>query len=982
MVIKIVLQRTILLFICLASSQLIFGQAGNVSGKVTDENGNALPAAVVRAVDHPQIGAVTDESGSYTIKVTPEVKELTFSYVGFRDTTLPITGSTLNVRLQGMKSLNEVVVIGYGTQQKKDLTGAIATVSVKDFQKGSITTVDQLISGKVAGVSITSNGGSPGAGSVIRIRGGASLNASNDPLIVIDGLPLSGNNIYGSSNQLSLLNPNDIASITVLKDAAAAAIYGSRASNGVILITTKKGGSGKPAFNFSSTVSLSKLVREIPVMSAGQFRQYINSHADSAFKSLMGSASTDWQNEIFSSAVTTNNNLSVTGSLKDMPYRISGEYLHQNGILNTDQLQRETVGLVLSPRVLQHLKIDINLNGSFLQRKYANGSAVSSAVYFDPTQPVEDPSSPYGGYFEWASTDANTGAVTLNKLAPRNPVSMLNLYSNKSNVKRSFGNIRFDYALPFLPDLHANLNLGYDISEGEGHINVPAYAAQNYLDSGQDNQYRNQTRNEVSEFYLNYVKELKGINSNINATVGYGYYNNWSKNYNYPSFRANGDTIPGSKPVFPFDEPENTLLSYYARAIYTYQDRYILAASLRRDGSSKFAPENRWGTFPSIAFTWKVGQEGFLNSSNALSELNLRLSYGVTGNQDGIYDYPYQPVYSISDGTSKTLFGSTYYNMATPGAYDASLKWEQTASYNAGLDYGFLKGRIHGSVDFYYKKTKNLLNTIPIPAGSNFSSTLLTNVGNMDNKGVEFMIDATPVKNKHFSWDVSFNVSYNNNKITNLTATRDSTYPGTLTGNGVVQINSIGYSANAFYVYHQQYDKNGKPIEGVFEDVNGDGIINSNDLYRYQSPFPVMIYGFSTRLTYNRWTLNTVLRANTGNYLYDGVSTGAVESNILNPLGYLANVMSNVRTTHFYYSNPQSDYYVQNASFLKMDNIGLSYNAGRIFNGAVSLVINAHCQNVFTITNYTGIDPEIYGGIDNTIYPRPRTYTLGINLGF
>lgn len=979
---KMLLQGTVFLVISLFAAGYATAQTRIVSGEVTDEAGNPLPAATVRASGNPQIGVVTDAGGAYAIKLPTSVEQLTYSYIGFRDTTVPVTGATMKVKLTGIKSLNEVVVIGYGTQQKKNLTGAISTVEAKDFQKGSITTVDQLVTGKVAGVSITSNGGSPGAGSTIRIRGGASLNASNNPLIVIDGLPLSGNNIDGANNPLSLLNPNDIASITILKDASAAAIYGSRASNGVMLITTKKGGSGKAVFQFNSDVSVSRLTREIPVMSAANFRQYVNSHADSAFRSLMGDASTDWQREIYQSAVTSNNNLSVTGSVKSMPYRISGEYLSQQGILKTDKMQRETVGLVFSPKLFGHLQIDVNLNGSFLQRRYANGAAVSSAVYFDPTQPVYDAGSPYGGYYEWASKDPVTGAVILNKLAPRNPVSELELYSNKSRVQRSYGNVRFDYAFPFLQGLHANLNLGYDVARGAGRTLVPAYAAQNYLDSGQDNQYKNLVRNEVSEFYLAYSRDLPSIQSNINVTAGYGYYNNWTKNFNYPGIRANGDTIPGTQPQYPYDEPENTLLSYYARAIYSYRGKYVLAATIRRDGSSKFAASNRWGTFPSVAFTWKANQEPFLRASHGLSELNLRLSYGVTGNQDGIYDYPYQPVYSLSDGSSKVLFGDTYYNMATPAAYDAQLRWEQTASYNAGIDYGLFSGRIHGSLDFYYKRTKDLLNTIPIPAGSNFSSTLLTNVGNMDNQGVEFDISALAVKTSHLSWNISFNAAYNHNKITNLTATKDPTYPGTLTGNGVVQINSVGYPANAFYLYHQQYDENGRPIEGVFEDVTGDGTINSNDLYRYKSPFPVMTYGFSTSVSYDRWTLSTVVRANTGNYMYDGVSTGAVEANILNPLGYLANVMDNVRKTHFYYSNPQSDYYVQNASFLKMDNIGLSYDAGRIVHNGVSLVVSAHCQNVFTITRYTGIDPEIFGGIDNTIYPRPRTYTVGIALGF
>jgi TonB-dependent starch-binding outer membrane protein SusC len=511
---------------------------------------------------------------------------------------------------------------------------------------------------------------------------------------------------------------------------------------------------------------------------------------------------------------------------------------------------------------------------------------------------------------------------------------------------------------------------------------VPAYAAQNYLDSGLHNQYANKINNTVAEFYLNYNKTFDAIKSNINATAGYGYYNNLSTNYNYASLRANGDTIPGTQPPFPFDKPENTLLSYYGRLIYTYNDRYILAASIRTDGSSKFAPDVRWGTFPSVAFTWRINQESFLSDSKTLSDLKLRLSYGETGNQDGIYNYPYLPVYSKSDNSSQVQFGNTFYNMGTPAAYDADIKWEQTATTNIGLDYGFLKNRINGSVDFYFKKTKDLLNTIPIPAGSNFSSTILTNVGNIENKGVEFLLNLVPVQTKNFEWDLSFNASYNENKITNLTATKDPTYPGTLTGNGVIQINSVGYNVNSFYVYHQEYGKDGKPIEGVYEDINGDGIINQNDLYRYKSPFPKYVFGFTTQFTYKRWTLSTVLRANVGNYMYNGLATGATESNILNPLGYLANTLSSVLNNNFYYGQQQSDYFIENASFLKMDNLGLSYDAGYLAHDKLHLQLNANCQNVFTVTKYSGLDPEIYGGIDNALYPRPRIYTLGVNVQF
>lgn len=956
-----------------------------VTGSVKNERGEPLPSVSVK-IAGTEGGTVTDNNGNFTLTVTGSPL-LTFSFVGYESVQVKAAPLLNIVLTPSDNTINDVVVIGYGTTRKKELTGSVATISSKDFQKGVISTPEQLIAGKVAGVSITSNGGAPGAGSVIRVRGGASLNASNDPLIVVDGLPLSGNNIYGASNSLSLINPNDIASFTVLKDAAATAIYGSRASNGVLLITTRKGSSGAPQFNFGTQVSVSRIAKKMAVQSAADFRKYVDSLGGGTydnvhtFKSLMGNASTDWQDEIFQTAIGTDNNFSVAGSLKNLPYRISTGYFNQQGLLRTDRLQRFSGGITLNPRFLKdHLKVDLNLKGAYNKTNFANNAAISSAVYFDPTQPVHAPS-PYGDYFEWASLDNGSGAITLNKLAPRNPVALLDLYRNTSDVYRSYGNLQLDYKFHWLPELHANLNLGYDIAKGDGRIEVPAFAAQNFLDGGQRNKYTNEINNKVLEFYFSYNKDLKQLKSNISATAGYGYYNNLSTNYNYPAIRANGDTMPGSKPLFALDKPENTLISYYGRFIYTYNNKYILAGSIRTDGSSRFAPDQRWGTFPSLAFTWQLIREEFLKNQQLLSDLKLRLSYGVTGNQDGIYNYPYQSIYSISGNGSAVQFGNEWYYMGTPAAYDANIKWEQTATYNAGVDFAFLNNRINGSLDVYFKKTKDLLNTIPIPAGSNFSSTILTNVGNVENKGIELGLSATVIHNNKLNWDVNFNAAYNENKITNLTATKDSTYPGTLTGNGVIQINTVGYSPNSFWVYQQQY-MNGKPVEGVYVDRNKDGVINQKDLYRYKAPFPKFTFGFSSELTYGKWQLNTVLRANLGNYMYNGIATGALRSNILNPLGYLANSLDDVQHTGFINGQNQSDYYIENASFLRMDNLGLAYNAGKVFRDKVRLRLSLNCQNVFTVTKYSGLDPEIYGGIDNAIYPRPRIFVLGANLQF
>ncbi|HEY0274183.1 MAG TPA: SusC/RagA family TonB-linked outer membrane protein, partial [Chitinophaga sp.] len=648
-----------------------FAQApATISGTVRDENAAPVIAATV-LVQGTTKAVLTDTLGHFSIDA-PADAMLVISSIGFQTQSVKAQRNLAITLKTSSTSLNDVVVIGYGTSRRKEVTGAIAVVDSRDFQKGSITTPEQLIAGKVAGVSITANSGSPGAGSTIRIRGSVSLNASNDPLFVVDGVPLNGNNIYGASNPLSTINPNDIESMTVLKDAASTAIYGSRASNGVIIITTKKGSAGKPVFNFNSQVSVGKVTKELPVLSAQQFRNYVTSldTMGHSFSDLLGNANTNWQQEIYHGAVSTDNNLSVSGALKHMPYRLSVGYLEQEGIVKTDRLARQSAGISLSPRFFDdHLKIDVNLKGALSQARFANGGAVSAAAYFDPTQPVHAPS-PFGNYFEWATIEPN-GDINLNKLAPRNPLALLDLYRNTSNVSRSYGNIQFDYKFHFLPELHANLNLGYDVAKGSGHELVPAYAAQNWLDTGRNNQYANKISNQVVEFYLNYNKDLKAIKSNLNVTAGYGYYNNLETQYSFPILRANGDTVPNSQPKYPYDKPQTRLLSYYGRLIYTFNQKYILAASVRTDGSSRFGPDDRWGLFPSVALTWRVNQENFLKDSRTLSDLKLRLSYGVTGNQDGISPYAYQANYSLGGNTSKVQFGSNWYNMASPAAYDA-----------------------------------------------------------------------------------------------------------------------------------------------------------------------------------------------------------------------------------------------------------------------------------------------------------------------
>lgn len=977
--------RLIIIFIF--SFQFVSAQQNlQLSGKVVDDSGNVLAGATV-SIKGQNKQVSSDPSGNYVLQgLSAGTIIVEASYVGHStsEQTVNLSSSqTLDFTLSSNAAeIGEVVVIGYGAVEKKHVTGAVSNVQSKDFQKGAITSPDQLIQGKVSGVSITSNGGSPGAGSTIRVRGGASLSASNNPLIVVDGNPLSGDNVPGSASPLSLINPNDIESMTILKDANATAIYGSRASNGVILITTKSGKIGRPKFTLSSVNSLSTIASQVNVLTAEQIRSFVNEKGTDAQKGLLGSANTDWQDLIYQNALTTDNNVTMSGGLKNMPYRVSIGYLEQAGILKTDLMRRGTMGVNLSPRFLDnHLKLDINFKGTMTNQEFANSGAIGSAIVFDPTQEVYDPTSPYGGFFEWQE-----GAVP-NSLSPRNPVSLLENYRNRGAAKRSIGNAQLDYSFHFLPELHANVNVGYDIAAGNGATTIPFFAASNFANKGFFQRYKGKSNNTFIEGYLSYVKDIESINSNVNVTAGYGYYDNKETKYNFQSFNSFDEVI--TTPTFPDDVQQNRLLSYYGRLIYSFADRYILSGTIRADGSSKFNPDGRWGIFPSAAFTWRIKGENFLKDNNSISDLKLRLSYGETGNKDGIANYGFIPSYYYSSNEAQYQVGNQFYHVYSPIAYDATLRWESTATTNIGLDYGFWGGRISGSIDVYHKKTKDLLATIEIPVGTNYSNQLLTNVGNMENRGVEGSINIQAIKSDNFNWDIGFNMTVNESKVTNLTLNENPDYQlaaGWITGGtgNVIQYHTVGLAPYQYFVYKQVYDQQGQPLEGVYEDLNGDGAVTPADRYYYKKPAPDYFMGLTTSINYKKLTLNTVLRANFGNYVYDNISSNfGVARNILNPSRFVNNATTDIYNTNFNNNQYYSDYYINNASFLRMDNLGLIYNFGNLDKaGTVTMTVNANVQNVFTISKYKGIDPELFNGIDYTMYPRPRVYSLGLNFGF
>ncbi|MDN3587846.1 SusC/RagA family TonB-linked outer membrane protein [Pedobacter aquatilis] len=976
-----------LLMLFVLSALIVKAQTGSISGKVLDETGQPLPGASI-LVKGTTRSTSTDADGNFKLAgLSTGSLTLSASFVGYQTMDKPVSiaaNSTVSFQLvPDAQKLNEVVVIGYGTAEKKNLTGSITTVSAKDFQKGTITTPEQLIQGKVAGVNIISGGGNPGGGSTIRVRGGASLNASNDPLIVVDGVPFSGNSIGNAPSPLSLINPNDIETFTVLKDANATAIYGSRASNGVILITTKKGASGAPQINFNTNNSIGTVAKKVDVLSADEVRAYVNANGNAAQKALLGTASTDWQDVIYRTAFTTDNNLSIAGSFKGVPYRVSAGYLDQQGVVIKSDLKRATGGFTLSPKLFtDHLKIDLSLKGTLTESQFPNDAAIGNAIQFDPTKPVYA-ANQFGGYYEWIN-----GTVP-NPNAPRNPLALIEQQDNHGNAARSFGNARFDYSFHFLPELHANLNLGYDVSKGYGYTRVPIIAAQSASTNGSYSNRKNIEHNKFSEFYLNYAKNVESINSRFDVTAGYGYYDNSATNFNYTSYKGTGEALV--TPVFPFAVERQKLLSYYGRFVYTLADKYILSGTMRADASSRFAEENRWGYFPSAGFTWRIIGEDFLKNSKVVSDLKLRLSYGETGNKDGetIGNYNYLSRYYANTNTGQYQVGNTLYNYFSPAGYDPDMRWETTTTYNAGLDYGFLKGRLYGSVDAYYKKTKDLLSTINIPVGTNFTNLLTTNVGNMEVKGIEASLNFVAIQKENVTWDFGFNMAYNKRKITNLTLNPDAgskVSAGDITGGTGVTLkyNAVNQVPSAFFVYKQVYDANGVPLEGVYADLNSDGVINTSDQYFYKSPDPNFTFGFNTSFTYKKWTVNTVLRANIGNYIYDNVSSNfGIRNNVLSTQGILNNSGRDIYNTNFQTSQYLSDYYIKNASFLKMDNVGLTYNVGKLSaNGNTTMRISANCQNVFVVSEYKGVDPESVTGIDYQFYPRPRTFTLGLNVGF
>lgn len=1007
-------QFLLLIAIVLFGSFTAIAQSGLVSGTITDAlDGASLPGATV-VIQGTTSGTVTDINGFYSIEVTPD-QVLVFSYVGYAPQELIVQpGTTVDVALESSSlSLEGVVIIGYGSVKKKDATGSVAVVSKDDFNRGAITNPVGLISGKVAGVQITSNSGAPGESATIRIRGGSSLNASNDPLLVIDGVITSGEGGSGSRSALNAINPADIESFTVLKDASATAIYGSRASNGVILITTKKGKSGMPLkLEYTGKLSYYEKPKPLDVLSSDEFvslfteknpnytqmlgvwydadgHQVSPNSADSTHTHTI--YDTDWQDQIYQSAFAMDHALSATGALKWMPYRLSLGYTDQDGTLKTSEFQRTTVSVALNPTFLDdHLKLNINANGTFIKNRFANRDAIGAALQMDPTKPVNSTDGSWDGYFAWLGNNQ-----ILNSMATNNPVSLLEQRTDKSNANRLYGNFQVDYKFHFLPELRANLNLGLDYSDNDGTVYVPNTAAWSYDNvrgGGENNTYTGKNKNDLLDFYLNYKKEVASIESVFDIMAGYSwqhfwYENTWDNNnipiiINPETGDSTGQSLNQNTGV---DKGELYLISFFGRLNYSFKDRYLLTATVRQDGSSRFSEDNRWGLFPAVALGWKINEEAFLRDSKVVSQLKLRLGWGQTGQQDIGGYYGYQGRYSYSNQYSMYPFGSTYYYVIRPEGYNPNLKWETTTTKNIGIDYGFFKDRLYGSLEYYHRSTTDLLTNADVMAGTNFTNKLDQNIGDLVNEGVEFAISGRIISNEDIFWELGLNATYNKNEITKLYQGASLETGGISGGVGnEIQIHKVGESAWSFFVYEQVYDENGAPIQGLYVDRNEDGIINSSDKYVHKNPNAPLFFGISNAFNYKKWSFYFSGRANFGNYVYNNAQSElATYDRLYRDEGpYAGNVLSSVNDINFKIPQYFSDYFVQEASFFRMDDITLSYTFENLIKNSLNIRLSATCNNAFVITNYEGLDPEVFGGIDNNLYPRSRVWVFGVNLQF
>ena len=957
-----------------------------VKGHVADPTGEPIIGANIIVIG-TTTGTITDYDGNFTLKVADKKAVLRIGYIGYKEVELPVSANLLQIVLkEDTELLDEVVVIGYGTVKKSDATGSVTAIKPDEFNKGMQTTAQDALVRKMSGVNVVAGSGAPGSSATIRIRSGASLSASNDPLIVIDGVPVDNSTIEGGGNVIGAINPNDIETFTILKDASATAIYGSRASNGVIVITTKKGTSSKPQVNYSLNLAMSTTAKRLEVLDAEEFKEFVPTVTGVPSNPSFGTASTDWQDEIYRNAFSQEHNLSVSGKIKETtPFRASIGYTNQAGIIRNNDYQRVTFNGGISPKFFdKHLSIDLNLKMSYESNDKVDDSVVGNALRYDPTRPVKTRSStaltdPGLGYFIWMNGNSPMAIQT------DNPVAQLELQKDNTAILRSIGNANINYQVHGFEDLQFTLNMGYDILSSKEDKDVPNLAGMMYTSNMKDGtglayDGKQEKKNTLLDFYGTYTPDL-GEKHSFNFMGGYGWQHFWRK-YNTTTLSPEGEELFSPTHY----ETEYYLLSLYGRLNYTFNNRYMITATLRADASSRFAANNRWGYFPSVALGWKISEEDFFKEQDVMTDLKLRLSYGQTGQQDILNDYPYMTTFNVSYPESSYLFGDTWYRTYRPNGYDPDIKWETTTTYNAGIDFGFLNNRIYGSFDYYQRHTKDLLNTINVIAGTNYAPVLTTNIGAMDNKGAEFSINFVPVSTKDWNWTVGFNYTWNDSEITKLNmidSENNFVQTGSISNTGkTVQVFMVGKRPYTFYLAKQAYDEAGKPIEGKY--VQPDGSVSSTET-RYatdKSALPTSYLGFNTQVSYKNWDFAISGHGSFGNYIYNYVAADQYLQSVYSDQGSYSNILKVTRDTGFQTQQLYSDYYLENASFFRIDNISLGYTFEKLWKTSSSLRLTFGVQNVAVITGYSGLDPEIYSGIDREVYPRPRTYSFSANLTF
>lgn len=977
--------RYVWVLFALVFSVSVAAQKTVVKGNILDKDNLPIIGANILEKGTSN-GTISDVDGNFTLSITNPKATLLITYIGYKNVEMSASANMKIVMTEDSEMLEDVVVIGYGSVKKSDATGSVTAIKPDDFNKGLRTTAQDALVGKVPGVNVVSSSGAPGTGATIRIRSGASLSASNDPLIVIDGVPVDNSTIEGGGNVIGGINPDDIETFTVLKDASATAIYGSRASNGVIVITTKKGADTNLRFNYSTNLSVSTVTETLDILSADEFRQFVPTVSGVPASVTLGTVSTDWQDEIYRTAFGQEHNFSVSGKVKqNAPYRLSVGYTNQNGVIRTNNYERFTFNGGISPKFFDnHLTVDLNLKVSYENNKKVDESVVNNALRYDPTRPVKTGSAtaatdPGLGYFIWMNGNSPMAIQT------DNPVAQLDLQDIRNKVTRSIGNASFNYKVHHLEDLQLNMNLGYDVLTSKYSKEVPELAGMMYTSNMKDGtglvyDSKQNKRNYLLDLYANY-SHVFNEKHNFSAMGGYGWQHFWKK-FDATTFSPEGKELFSPNHY----ESEYYLLSFYGRLNYSYDNRYMITATLRSDASSRFAKGNRWGLFPSVALGWKISQEAFLRDSDILSDLKLRLSYGQTGQQDILNDYPYMTTFTVSYPEACYQFGDKWYNTYRPNGYDSDIKWETTETYNIGLDYGFLNNRIYGSVDYYQRHTKDLLNTIPVISGTNYSSVITTNIGEMDNKGLEFSINAVPVHTKDWKWTVGMNYTWNDSKITKLNVVDSEAnfvQTGAISGTGkTVQVFMVGERPYTFYLAKQAYDDNGKPIEGQYVQPDGSVSATETKYATNKSALPESYLGFNTQLSYKNWDFAISGHGAFGNYVYNYIAADQYVQSVYSDQGNFSNILSRTKATGFQNQQLYSDYFLEKGNFFRIDNISLGYTFKKLWDQSSSLRLTFGVQNVATFTGYSGIDPEIYSGIDKEIYPRPRVFSLSANLTF